>query len=196
MSNRTGAREWRSWKTSPFGGPGALCGSGDAQGRLIVSGCARLGPKPESDPVAEAAGVGASSAEMPEVRRTNPPQPLGANTAKSLTTRARAAALRLIGQPASRGSPRGRTRRRSGDFRRRVGLDRTRFRLDPPGPGKSARLCRARSAGLSNGRSHSREGNPQGVDAVPSIACRRRISIRVFLTSVPRDGGGLPDRPP
>lgn len=116
---------------------------------------------------------------------------------KSLTTRARAAALRLIGQPASRGSPRGRTHRRSEDFRCRVGLDRARFRLDPPGPGSvSARLCRARSADLSSGRSRSREGNPRRVDTVPSIACRRRVSIRVFLTDVPRDGCGLPGHPP
>lgn len=99
---------------------------------------------------------------------------------KSLTTRARVAALRLIGQPASRGSPRGRTHRGPKTSGAGSAWTESRFRLDPPGPGKSARLCRARGAGLSSGRSRSREGNPRGVDAVPSIACRRRVSIRVL----------------
>lgn len=53
---------------------------------------------------------------------------------KSLTTRARVAALRLIGQPASRGSPRGRTHQGpKTPVPGRPGP--SRFRLDPPGSG-------------------------------------------------------------
>jgi hypothetical protein len=179
----TGTREWRSWKTSPFGGPGALVWQrGTPRGVSIVSCC--------DEPRAEAWSPNTSGRSR-WCRRTcqRRCQRLGGRIRrnpsertlpKSLTTRVRVAALKLIGQPASRGPPRGRTHRGSEDFRCRVGLDRARFRLDPPGPGKSARLCRARGADLSRGRSLSREGNPQGVDAMPSIACRRRVSIRVF----------------
>jgi len=181
-------------------------GSGGRPGALDLSGCARPGPKPGvrftsgrslwcnqwPKPLVQAL----KSAEMSEVRWTNPPQPLGANTAKSLTTRARAAALRLIGQPASRGSPRGRTHRGSEDFRCRVGLDRARFRLDPPGPGNqpgfvgpAMRAFRVAEAALGR-------ATLLGLTLCLRLPADAGSLSEYFLTSVPRDGCGLPDRPP
>lgn len=150
-------------------------------GALIVSLRTESGRSLESAyPVAEAAGAGSLSTGMSEVRWTNPPQPLGANTAQvshdTRTCRCLEADLATsLARLASRANPPEVRRPRC-----RVGLNRPVSDLILLGLVKSARLCRARSASLSSGRSRSREGNPRGVDAMPSIACRRRVSIRVF----------------
>jgi hypothetical protein len=162
-------RETHSWKTNLSIGPacnvqpeGRCCRRGAPGGARDVPAESVLRLSPETHLDGPRPGLMKANASG-DVRGVDgrARRLLGANTAQVSHGCAYAsAALRLIGQSASRGPSRGTgppevlrlpVPGRPGPAR---------FRLDPPGPGRSTRLCRARDASLSSGRSCSREGNP------------------------------------